>query len=239
MKKRLLVMSAMLLMAYGTVKAQDTNNGREEKPHNKGLLLDAHWNGFEAGLNMLFDIPHNADNGFQALETRPLRCWYFGFNIADVGVAFNRKHTAGLFTGIGLGWNNFSWNNDVKIAYGSDNETCMPVSIDSDQEVKNSKYGVLFVQAPLMIEIRPTRSLYIDAGVTGGLRIAQWNRVKFADKSQHKDYYSGGISQFKLDASLRVGGDDMGFFASYALLPLFETTGAKVYPFSVGFSINF
>ena len=42
-----------------------------------------------------------------------------------------------------------------------------------------------------------------------------------------------------MDASLRVGADDFGFFANYALLPLFDMSDAKVRPVSFGFSINF
>lgn len=181
----------------------------------------------------------NANNGAQGMEIRPLRSWYFGFNIADVGISFDRRHTAGLFTGVGLGWNNFSWNNDVTIEYDPDNVVYTLVPIEEDKIVKNSKYGALFLQFPLMVEIRPIRHMYIDAGVTGGLRIAQWNRVKLADGSQHKHYYSASLNQFKLDASLRVGRDDIGFFANYALLPLFETSTSKVHPFSFGFSLCF
>ena len=215
---------------------------REKSTQKKSLLFDAHWNGFEAGLNMLFNTTAdvvNSNNGTQSMELRPLRSWYFGFNIADVGIAFDRKHRVGLFTGVGIGWNNFSWNNDITIEYDPDNVVYTLVPIESDQVVKNSKHGALFLQIPLMLEVRPTRRMYIDAGVTGGLRIAQWNRVKLEDGTQTKNYYGSSINQFKLDASLRVGSNDIGFFANYALLPLFTMTNAEVHPLSFGFSINF
>ncbi len=200
-------------------------------PTHRTLLLDPHWNGFEAGLNMFFDAP-------QEMELRPLRSWYFGFNIADVGIAFDRRHTVGLFTGIGLGWNNFSWNNPVTVEFDPDNAVYFVEPIEAELAVKNTKHGALFLQAPLMFEVS-TRYLYIDAGVTGGLRIAQWNRVKLEDGTQDKHYYGSSINRFKLDASLRVGGDDIGFFANYALLPLFTTGDTEVHPMSFGFSINF
>lgn len=205
---------------------------KECPPTHRSLLMDPHWNGFEAGLNMLFDAP-------QEMELRPLRSWYFGFNIADVGIAFDRRHTVGLFTGIGLGWNNFSWNNPVTVEYDSDHAVYVVDPIETELAVKNTKHGVLFLQAPLMFEVRPTRYMYIDAGVTGGLRIAQWNRVKLEDGTQDKHYYGSSINRFKLDASLRVGGNDVGFFANYALLPLFTTGNTEVHPVSFGFSINF
>ncbi len=216
------------------VEKTSSNEGKFKgsRSRKKDLLFDAHWNGFEAGLNMFFDAP-------QEMELRPLRSWYFGFNIADVGIAFDRSHTVGLFTGIGLGWNNFSWNNPVTVEYDPDHEEYIVEPIESDMVVKNTKHGVLFLQAPLMLEVRPTRSMYIDAGVTGGLRIAQWNRVKLEDGTQDKHYYGSSINRFKLDASLRVGGNDIGFFANYALLPLFTTGDTEVHPVSFGFSIDF
>ena len=219
------------------------SNSWKPKQRERGLLLYPHWQGFEAGLNMLFNTAVdvvNSNNGAQGMDLRPLRSWYFGFNIADVGIAFNKRHTAGLFTGVGIGWNNFSWNNDVTIEYDPDNVVYTLVPIDSDKVVKNSKNGALFLQVPLMLEFRPTRQMYIEAGVTGGLRFAQWYRVKFADGTIDKHYYgSDHLNLFKLDASLRVGGYDMGFFANYALLPLFDMGNAKIHPISFGFSVNF
>ena len=215
---------------------------KDDRPEKKSLLLDAHWNGFEAGLNMLFNTPVdvvNANNGAQGMALRPLRSWYFGLNIADVGIAFDKKHIVGLFTGVGIGWNNFSWSNDIVIQYDPDNVVYTLVPIETDKIVKNSKYGALYLQVPLMFEIRPTRKMYIDAGVTGGVRFAQWNRVKLADGSQIKHYNTASLDMFKLDASLRVGGRTLGFFANYALLPLFTMTDAQVHPFSFGLSINF
>lgn len=228
-----------------TSKSGNVLSYEYRKSYNKtynGLLFDAHWNGFQTGLNMLFGMPidgMNPNNGAQGLELRPLRSWYFGFNIADVGIAFNKRHTVGVFTGVGIGWNNFSWNNKVTVEYDPDQKVYKQVPIDTEQIVKNTKHGVLYLEMPLMIEVRPTRRMYIEAGVTGGLRIAQWNRVKLADGTQNKHYYSSPINRFKLDASLRVGTNDIGFFASYGLLPVFNMTNAKVHPLSFGFSINF
>ena len=213
-----------------------------KRPEKKNLLFDANWNGFEAGLNMLFNMPvgtASTNNGAQGLGLRPLRSWYFGFNIADVGIAFSKRHIVGLFTGVGIGWNNFSWNNDITVEYNPENVVYTIVPTDPNRIVKNTKNGTLFLQVPLMFEIRPTRSMYIDAGVTGGLRIAQWNRVKYADGSQIKNYYTARVNQFKLDASLRLGGRNLGFFANYAILPMFDMSDAKVHPLSFGFSINF
>lgn len=207
----------------------------------KDLLFDAHWNGFEAGLNMLLDPSEmNVYTGpNESMAIRPLRSWYFGFNIADVGVAFDRKHKVGMFTGIGLGWNNYSWKNYIRMTV-QDGELVNTL-IPDDRPVKNSKFGLLYLQAPLMVEVRPARHLYIDLGVTGGIRLAAWNRIKYSDGENNKTYSNYLTNLFKCDASLRVGGDNLGFFVNYALVPTFVKgrDAAKAHPLMLGFSVNF
>ena len=211
------------------------------RPLKKNLLYDANWNGFEAGLNMLLGSGSaaNIEGNYDFLELRPMRSWVFNFNIADVGIAFNRRHTAGLFTGIGLGWNNYSFNHPVRLIKGENHLEAE--WIDPNQAiVKRSKLGVLYVQAPLMIEVRPTRRFYIAAGVTGGLRVDIWTKIKFQNgdvNKVHSDYY---VNPFKLDATLRIGGNNLGFFAQYNLLPTFdEAHGPSCHTANFGFSLNF
>lgn len=207
----------------------------------RSLLFDAHWNGFEAGLNMLLDPSamntYTGPHDFMAI--RPMRSWYFGFNIADVGIAFNRRHTVGLFTGIGIGWNNYSWKNYIRMTV--ENNELVNTLLPDDRPVKNSKFGLLYAQVPLMIEVRPTRHFYIDLGVTGGIRLASWTRIKYADGSNEKTYNNYLTNLFKCDASFRIGGENLGFFANYALVPTYVKgrDAAKAHPLMLGFSINF
>ena len=223
----------------GSVMAFHQRNAYSQ-PH-RGLLFDAHWNGFEAGLNMLIDQSamdvYTGPNDSYA--TRPLRSWYFGFNIADVGIAFDRKHTAGLFTGIGLGWNNYSWKNFVRMTV--EEGQLVNNLLPDDRDVKNSKFGLLYLQAPLMVEVRPVRYLYIDLGVTGGIRLAAWNRIKFADGENETSYQNYLTNLFKCDASFRIGSDNLGFFVNYALVPTFVKGRdcAKAHPLMLGFSVGF
>ena len=207
------------------------------------LLFDPNWSGVDAGLNMLLGPGANANftGDYALLEQRPMRSWNFNFNIADVGLAFGYSHRAGIYTGIGLGWNNFSFNNPVRLEKGDDQLICNAIDESVEGRVKRSKLGVLYLQAPLMIEVRPTRKFFFAFGVTGGIRIDAWNKIKYADGVKiktHNDYY---INRFKLDASLRSGQDDgLGFFANFNLLPFFEESKAPTaHSVSFGLSLNF
>ena len=181
----------------------------------------------------------NFENEYAYLELRPLRSWVFNFNIADVGIAFDRRHTAGLFTGVGIGWNNYSFNHPIRLIKGEDRLEAEWIDT-SVSPVKKSKLGVLYLQVPLMIEVRPTRHFNIAAGVTGGLRIDTWTAIKYQNgdtNKVHSDFY---VNPFKLDASLRVGSDYVGFFADFNLLPTFDEAHASTcHTASFGLSLNF
>ena len=228
----------VLVNKYGKVISYQYQ--REQRAGKQSRLLNPHWQGLEAGLNMLIDpFAANVYTGpHESMAIRPLRSWYFGFNLADIGIAFDRKKKVGMFTGIGLGWNNYSWKNYVSMTV-EDGELINEL-LPEERPVKNSKFGLLYVQVPLMIEVRPTRHLYIDFGVTGGIRVAAWSRIKYCDGENRKTYSNYLTNLFKCDASLRVGGDNLGFFVNYALVPTFVKgrDAAKAHPLMLGLSIN-
>lgn len=204
----------------------------------KTLLFNPYWKGVDMGLNMMLGPGQNMDfsGEYAFLEQRPTKSWTFNFNIADVGIAFSRSHVAGLYTGVGLGMNNYSFNDPIRLVKGEDHLEAEYLTAP----VKKSKLGVLYVQAPLMLEVRPARNFFIAAGVMGGVRVDAWTKIKYQDKQKekvHSDYY---LNRFKLDATLRAGSGDAGFFASFNLLPLFaEPQGPTTHTLNVGFSMIF
>lgn len=216
---------------------------RPEGPiRHESLVFDPNWSGFEAGLNMLLGPGSGADftGEYALLEQRPGRSWVYDFNIADIGLAFSHSHHAGIYTGIGLSWNTFRFNSPVRLEKGENRLICHLINESVEGHVKKSKLGVLYLQAPLMIEVRPTHKFFFALGVTGGIRIDAWNKIKFEENTvkTHKDYY---LNRFKLDASLRAGRDEgLGFFANFNLLPFFvESKAQDAHCLSFGFSLNF
>lgn len=222
---------------YWESKKGSKESKKTSKKHST-LLFNPRWSGVEAGLNMF--LGNDFSGPYTLLELRPMRSWNFNFNIADVGLAFSYSHRAGIYTGIGLGWNNYSFNNPVRLEKGKNALLCNAIDESEEGTVKRSKLGVLYLQMPLMVEFRPTEKSYIAIGVTGGLRINTWTRVKFekgVNEKIHNDFY---VNRFKLDASLRAGGRGLGFFANYNLLPLFQKDKAPTtHTLSFGLSLNF
>jgi hypothetical protein len=224
---------------YNNNSSAPKDDESESSTKKKSPIFNPHWAGFDGGLNMLIDpsVMNVYTGPNESMAIRPLRSWYFGFNLVDFGVAFDKDRKVGMFTGIGLGWNNFSWKNHVRMTV--ENEQLVNNLLPDDRPVKNSKFGLLYAQAPLMIEVRPTRHMFIDFGVTGGIRLAAWNRIKYSDGSNEKTYSNYLTNLFKCDASFRIGGDNLGFFVNYALIPTFVKgrDADKAHPLMLGFSI--
>ena len=208
----------------------------------ESLVFDPNWSGVDAGINMLLGPGTNAEftGEYSLLDQRTMKSWEFNFNITDIGMAFTHSHRAGIYTGIGLGWNNYRFNSPVRLEKGDNKLICNLIDESVEGHVKKSKLGVLYLQAPLMIEVRPTRKFFFAIGVTGGIRIDAWNKIKFDDVKikTHNDYH---INRFKLDASLRAGKTNgLGFFANFNLLPFFDESKAPTsHNLSFGFSLNF
>lgn len=228
---------------WKTIRKKDEGEEKKNEPKKySSLWFNPKWSGFEAGLNMLLGPGGNGDftGQYALLSQKPMSSWNFNFNIADVGLAFSYTHRVGIYTGIGLGWNNFSFNQPVRLEKGPDGLICHHIDETVTSPVKLSKLGVLYLQMPLMVQVKPTRRSYLALGVTGGFRIDTWTKVKFANgvvDKVHNDYY---INRFKLDASLRAGGSFLGFFANFNLLPFFEEDKAQTaHSLSFGLSLNF
>lgn len=208
----------------------------------ESLIFDPNWSGFEAGLNMLLGPGDNTEftGDYSLLKQRTLNSWNFNFNVADFGIAFTHSHRAGIYTGIGLSWNYFRFKSPVRLVDGEDNLICELIDETVEGHVKKSKLGVLYIQAPLMIEVRIAPKYFIAAGVTGGIRIDSWNKVKYENYKvvTEEDFY---INRFKLDASLRIGRkDSLGVYANYNLLPFFAKGKAQdAHCLSFGVSLNF
>lgn len=223
-------------------KGSESKEAKKASKKHSTLLFNPRWSGFEAGLNMLLGNHPNAEfsGPYALLDLRQMRSWNFNLNLADVGLAFSYSHRAGIYTGIGFGWNNYSFNTPVRLEKGKNALLCHPIDESEEGSVRKSKLGVCYLQMPLMVEVRPTEKSYIAVGVTGGLRIDTWTNIKFENgikEKIHNDYY---VNRFKLDASLRAGSRLLGFYANYNLLPLFKKDKApEAHTLSFGLSLNF
>jgi hypothetical protein len=202
------------------------------------------WAGFELGINGLMTPDHsiNLPSELGYLDLRYEKSVAVNLNLYQQNLAL-MGDVLGLYTGIGLGWNNYRLPNNILLVKGSHElEHIVP---DTDLPYKN-KLTMMMVNVPLMLELQ-TRShsefskFHLAAGVNLGVRLSSHTKQVYKldgkkDKVKtHEDFY---INPFRYDLQARMGWGKINFFASYSLNSLFrDGKGPEVYPFSIGLRI--
>ncbi len=215
------------------------------------LKMRGHWSGFEYGLNNFmnrdytFDLPEDA--GYMALNT--WRSWNFNFNFSQSTTPIISDRFA-IVGGMGIAMHqyNFKRDNNVQV-----NETTGDIEERVYQgvaDIRKSKLNTTYLTIPVLLELQLGKGMskdrfYFSAGVVGGLKIASRTKMVYGEKGEKKKIVEKGgdlnLNRWKLDATARLGYKDaINVYASYAILTLFEKDkGPELYPFTVGFRINF
>lgn len=205
------------------------------------------WAGLELGINGLMtpDRSINLPSELDYLDLRYEKSVAVNLNLYQQTLAM-MGDVVGLYTGIGLGWNNYRLPNDILLVKGS-NEL-EHIELETDLPYKN-KLTLMMVNVPLMLELQ-TRShselskFHLAAGLNLGVRLSSHTKQVYKidgkkDKvKSHEDFY---INPFRYDLQARLGWGKLNFFASYSLNSLFrDGKGPEVYPFSIGLRlVNF
>jgi hypothetical protein len=208
------------------------------------LKKRGHWNGLDFGTSILLNSSGQASFSNQTyLENDPSKSFYMNYNFFQKKFPIVR-YNIGLLTGLGCNWTSIGIRDNKILNYNSDSVwTTDNTGIDFDK----NKLRASYLTVPLFLEFvakpNKTESMYLMVGMVGALKIRSVFIQKVEnDKMYLKNKYKGSyaLNSFKLDASLRVGYGNFGAFASYSLLPLFDTKFIQgAYPLSFGLSYVF
>jgi len=228
--------------ADGTQPADTLDADTDKK--DKKRSHDGHWAGVDFGVTMLMNPSFQTD--FPAdpqWENDPGKSFIWNLNLFDHKFSLY-KHYLGITTGVGFSFTQIGLRNNYQL---NDNADSIWVSFpDSLTTYSKNKLRATYVQVPLLLEFNSSdddHAFYVAAGVVGGIRIGssvkrKVNEDNFESKEKIKGTY--GLNAFKLDALVRVGYENWGLFASYNVLPLFDTDKTSAaYPLSLGLSLNF
>jgi len=215
----------------------------EEDPIKKEPESNAHWAGVDFGFSVLLNndmegkFPNNPywQNDAARSQTWNLNLFEHKFKIA--------QNYVGITTGLGFSFTSVAFRDNYLIRNTPDT---LYATTDSLVYSKN-KLKASYLTIPLLLEFNTNndedKAFYLAAGVVGGVRIgSKVKRVGEVNGSDFKEKLKGtyGLSSFKVDAALRLGYADWGFFANYSLMPLFDTQKTvEVYPLTFGLSYNF
>jgi hypothetical protein len=217
--------------------------------HNKKQKFNGHWQGLELGINGYLtpnnDFEYGNAYGYKYLDQKYQKSINVNLNFFEQNINLIRNHL-GLVTGMGFSWNNYRFDENVRLEKGKDR---LIMNLDTNSNINSyekSKLVNTYLTLPLMLEYQTNRyskvnSFHISGGVVGGWRIGTHAKYVFDDGSRqkekdHSDFY---MNPFKLDAIAKIGWGAINIYATYSLTPMFQKNkGPELYPFAIGICLT-
>ncbi len=222
---------------------EEYEDGEIEEAPEKSRRSDPHWAGLDLGFMMLMDA--NRENTFSNnpyWKNDPAKSQVWNLNFLEHKFNFGQPFV-GLTTGLGFSFTSVAFRDSYLLQSTPDSVYAVRDSVNS---YSKNKLKATYLTAPLMLEFNTSRdesrSVYLAAGVVGGVRIAsKVKRQGDLDGKEFKEKLKGpyNLNPFKVDAAVRLGYGDWGIFANYSLLPLFDKGKTiEIYPLTFGLSVN-
>jgi hypothetical protein len=198
------------------------------------------WSGFEMGING-YMTPDNSltltgdadyiDLRYNKSVVVNLNFWQQSFPIVS--------NNLGLVTGLGLGFNNYRFDNQTRIVY---NREGLDFYTDTINSITKNKLTLTWINLPLLLEFqthgRGFEKFHIAGGMIVGTRIGTHAKYVIDDagkKRKEKNYHDFHVPPFRFDLTGRIGWGRINLFATYSLNNLFkDDKGPELVPFSVG-----
>lgn len=206
--------------------------------------FNGHWAGFYMGINGYLTADNSIDlpQEYSFLDLRYEKSINVHLNIFEQNFPLI-SNKFGLVTGLGIEWNNYRFDSDVKLDGSQDEITT--TNIPEGVRSTKSKLNVRYLNVPLILEYQTnsknnTNSFHIGAGVVGGLRIGSHIKNIYEGGGKRKDKVRDDfhLSPLKADAILKLGWGKLNLYGTYSLTSLFrENRGPELYPFSVGITL--
>lgn len=211
-----------------------------KKRHNRNLK--GHWAGFDIGGNQLWKTDYSMypEDTPAFLETSPEKSFEFNLNFAEYSFGFGSY--VGFITGLGLNFNDYKFKSRYTL---TKDETGMiqPVALP-EGDFRMSKLSTTYLTAPLLLEIQIPGNhgrdrMFITGGVIGGLKIGEHTKTKIGGEKS-KDRGDHNISPLRWGYTARIGFENMGVYATYYNVGLFEDgKGPATTPLTIGLCFNF
>lgn len=220
----------------------DTNTDNE-----KTKQYDAHWAGMDIGTLILMN--DNFNTKFDAnpyWKNNIVKSASVNINLYEYKVPFVKQYF-GLTTGFGTTISTIGFKDNYILQHDKDSTFALK---DTVQSYRQNSLSVVYLTVPLLLEfstkVKQKKSCYLSAGVVGGLRIGsnttKTGKYSNGDRFQNVVRSKYNLAPFTLDATLRMGYDAIGLYASYQLNSLFmKDKTVNIYPLKVGvtFNVNF
>ena len=202
------------------------------------------WQGFEMGVNSYLDNGGSFDlgPGKENWELRLEKSIYVSLNFFQTSIELGHSNVH-LFTGLGITWNNYRFENNIVL----DNGSTTVAYVDSTPGVQHikSKLVASYLTAPVMLEVFTSRRMkhafHLGAGMMFGFRLGSHTKQKISvdgDASKIKQFDDFNLSPFRYGFRVAIGYGKFNVFADYYASTLFRNNrGPVLYPINAGITL--
>jgi hypothetical protein len=258
---------ALLMTSFGIIAQEDSDTTKFKIGDTKVILIDeavrdtsdvawteededecdkselSYWDGIDFGMNVLLnkDGKTNFEGDDEWLQLDYARSFSWRFNILEGKVRLIDDYV-GLTSGLGISYNSYGLKNNVTVVNVEDSTFAVP---DTLINFSKNKIRASYLHVPLLLELNTSKdcdkNFHLALGVIGGFRMGTIAKQKFEAndndvRSRVKNDFN--MTNFTLDATVRVGYRNLTFFATYGLTPLFEENkGPEAYNVSLGVAL--
>jgi hypothetical protein len=234
---------AIVIKRYQDERYRD----REERERSYGgaRSFRGHLTGIEFGLsnyryNNSMTLPD--DISYMNLNTSCSNA--FNITFSQLNMGFSRN--IGIVTGIGLNWDNYRFEYRNSITVGPDGLITEYIP-DNPVPVKRSKFSVLYLNVPALLEIQIPAGyqnhLNVAAGIVGGLKLNAWTKVVYDDKEKARVKGDYNLNMLRAGFTARAGYRNFMIYGTYYFTPWFQDLrgpgGYNLEPFEIGIALTF
>ncbi|MFW5706720.1 MAG: GIN domain-containing protein [Bacteroidota bacterium] len=223
------------------VEDEDSEKVKVERRTRKSFRNN--WSGFEMGINGYLTPDHNFELGEDAemINLRYEKSVVVNINLFQQSFPIISNYL-GLYSGVGLSFNNYRFDNQTRIIYDQDGLEF----VEDESPMRKNKITLTYITVPLMLEFqtggnRKVEKFHLAGGMILGTRIGSHAKYVYDDegkKRKEKDFSNFHVPPFRFDLTGRIGWGKVNLFATYALNSLFlADKGPELYPFSVGIRV--
>ncbi len=205
------------------------------------------WTGFYLGVNGYMS-PSNSlsldpEAEFMDLEYNNSISVNLNLWQQNLAIARGNHSNFGLATGLGVGWNNYRFDQNIRLVHGEDQ---LEHFTDTIHNFRKNKLTISHLNAPLMLEFQtaqsnPNSQFHMAAGVNVGVRLRSHTKYVYRDggsREKEKDFKSYHLVPFRYEAIARIGWGRVNLFATYSLNSMFkDDRGPELYPVNIGLRI--
>lgn len=204
-----------------------------------------HWAGFEVGFNNYRYFNSSAlppEIEYMSLDAGNSNC--FNLNFSQTNIGFGRH--SGIVTGLGLNWNTYRFKGSSSIAVTGDG-TIGEVLPDVADIIKKSKFSVLYLNVPLLLEVQLpagySSRLSLSGGLIGGMKLLARTKIVYEDGEKIHTKGDYNLNLLRAGATVRLGFENLNLFGTWYFTPWFQERkgpeGFNLEPFEIGLAFTF